>query len=290
MWCSSAVVVDLPLVPVMPTKRAARARGPHRAVQVLDVAEDRHARAARAAAAADAAAGSTCGMPGDSSSASQRNRPSAGFATARPRGVGRRAAFRRSSQQVTSAPQSASAARGRQPGAAEADQGDAFAGEGCERAHRIFNVARPDQRQHHRDDPEADHDGRLRPALLLEMVVQRRHEEHAPPGALVPEDLDDDATRSRRTNSPPTIASTISCLVATATPPSAPPSASEPVSPMKTAAGGALNQRKPRPAPTSAAQEDRQLAGAGDGMQLQVVREARGCRRGRRSARRRRRR
>ena len=36
--------------------------------------------------------------------------------------------------------------------------------------------------------------------------------------------------------------------------PSAPPIDSEPVSPMNTMAGGALNQRKPRPAPTSAPQ------------------------------------
>src|SRR6185437_2054583 len=51
------------------------------------------------------------------------------------------------------------------------------------------------------------------------------------------------------TNSPPTIASTISCLIATAIVPIMPPSASEPVSPMKIDAGGALNQRKPSPAP-----------------------------------------
>ena len=55
------------------------------------------------------------------------------------------------------------------------------------------------------------------------------------------------------TNRPPTIASTSSCLVTTATAPSAPPIDSEPVSPMKTMAGGALNHRKPSPAPTSAA-------------------------------------
>ena len=50
------------------------------------------------------------------------------------------------------------------------------------------------------------------------------------------------------------MASTISCLVMTLMAPSAPPIDSEPVSPMKTIAGGALNHRKPRPAPTSAAQ------------------------------------
>src|SRR5262245_59010325 len=54
------------------------------------------------------------------------------------------------------------------------------------------------------------------------------------------------------TNSPPTMTSTNSWWVATETAPSAPPKARLPVSPMKTAAGGALNQRKARPAPTTA--------------------------------------
>ena len=62
--------------------------------------------------------------------------------------------------------------------------------------------------------------------------------------------MTDSASTTKR---PPMIASTISCLVATAMAPSAPPSARMPVSPMKTAAGGALYQRKPRPPPISAA-------------------------------------
>ena len=64
------------------------------------------------------------------------------------------------------------------------------------------------------------------------------------------------------TKSPPMIASTISCLVATAIAPSAPPSARLPVSPMKTAAGGALYQRKPEPAADQRRDEDQELAGA----------------------------
>ncbi len=54
------------------------------------------------------------------------------------------------------------------------------------------------------------------------------------------------------TNNPPTMPSTISCLAATATVPSSPPSASDPVSPMKIEAGGALNHRKPSPVPSTA--------------------------------------
>ena len=56
------------------------------------------------------------------------------------------------------------------------------------------------------------------------------------------------------TNKPPTMTSTNSCFTDTATAPIRPPSASEPVSPMKICAGGALNHRKPRPAPISDAQ------------------------------------
>src|SRR5882757_9280935 len=42
-----------------------------------------------------------------------------------------------------------------------------------------FQGGEAGQRQHHRDDPEPDHDLRFGPALLLEMVMQRRHPEHA---------------------------------------------------------------------------------------------------------------
>src|SRR5437588_4257385 len=35
------------------------------------------------------------------------------------------------------------------------------------------------ERQHHRDDPEPDHDLRFGPAQLLEVMMQRRHPEDA---------------------------------------------------------------------------------------------------------------
>src|SRR5689334_13001770 len=47
------------------------------------------------------------------------------------------------------------------------------------------------QRQHHRDDPEPDHDLRLGPAELFEMMVQRRHAEDAFSGELERGDLHD---------------------------------------------------------------------------------------------------
>src|SRR5690242_9942856 len=47
------------------------------------------------------------------------------------------------------------------------------------------------ERQHHRDDPEADHDLRFGPALLLEVVMDRRHPEHALARELEGHDLHD---------------------------------------------------------------------------------------------------
>ena len=53
-----------------------------------------------------------------------------------------------------------------------------------------------------------------------------------------------------KTNSPPMIAKTISCLTIIAIAASDPPKESEPVSPIKILAGGALYQRKPKHEPT----------------------------------------
>src|SRR5262249_34479187 len=50
---------------------------------------------------------------------------------------------------------------------------------------------KPGEREHDRDDPEADHDLRLGPAELLEMVVDRRHAEDALAGELEGDHLDD---------------------------------------------------------------------------------------------------
>src|ERR1700744_3579360 len=51
------------------------------------------------------------------------------------------------------------------------------------------------ERQHHRDDPEADHDLRLGPAELLEMMVYRRHLEDAFTGELERRHLHDHRDR-----------------------------------------------------------------------------------------------
>src|SRR5215467_10039529 len=58
-----------------------------------------------------------------------------------------------------------------------------------------FQRGESGKRQHHRDNPEADHDLRLGPAQLLEMMVDRRHPEEALAGKLEGSDLDDDGDR-----------------------------------------------------------------------------------------------
>src|SRR5262249_10903693 len=50
---------------------------------------------------------------------------------------------------------------------------------------------KPGQRQDRGYDPEADHDRRFGPSLLLEVMMQRRHAKHAATGQLEGDDLHD---------------------------------------------------------------------------------------------------
>src|ERR1044071_7135286 len=54
---------------------------------------------------------------------------------------------------------------------------------------------KPGERQHDRDDPEPDHDLRLGPALLLEVMMDRRHLEDALAGELERDHLHDHRDR-----------------------------------------------------------------------------------------------
>src|SRR5258705_4239112 len=58
-----------------------------------------------------------------------------------------------------------------------------------------FQGREPDQRQNHREDPKPDHDGRLAPAKLLEMVMDRRHAKHTPARGLERDHLHHDGHR-----------------------------------------------------------------------------------------------
>src|SRR5271167_2700458 len=55
-----------------------------------------------------------------------------------------------------------------------------------------FQRGEPGDRQNPGDDPKPDDDGRLFPALLLEVMVQRRHAEDAPSCHFEARDLNDD--------------------------------------------------------------------------------------------------
>src|ERR1700694_4254198 len=69
---------------------------------------------------------------------------------------------------------------------------DVLAMTGTEKPSSDLQRRQAHQGQDHRDDPETDHDGGLGPALLLEVMMQRRHQEDAPAGAFEPDHLDDD--------------------------------------------------------------------------------------------------
>ena len=144
MWAISAVVVDLPLVPVTPMKRALRAGGAHRAEEELDVPEDRDAGARGAGrrgmrlrkGVRDAGREHQGGGVG-------RNRERVGETDHVGRGcanggivVPRRHVARPRGERE----------RGGKPVAAEPEHGETLTGEnGRERrpAHRSFSVARP---------------------------------------------------------------------------------------------------------------------------------------------------
>ena len=106
MWPISAVVVDLPLVPVMPTKRGVAAA----AAASSSTSPTIGTPAARAARPPDAACGKVCGMPGleDQRSASRRPVAARGSTIGRRRAAASRVAAL-SSQASTSTPAAISA-------------------------------------------------------------------------------------------------------------------------------------------------------------------------------------
>ena len=62
-------------------------------------------------------------------------------------------------------------------------------------ANRLLVQREPDPRADRGDDPEAEHDLRLRPGHHLEVVVERRHQQDPPPEGLESEDLGGDRER-----------------------------------------------------------------------------------------------
>ena len=82
---------------------------------------------------------------------------------------------------------------GRQTGPTEAEHADRPSVDATNRNHRTLSDARADERQDQGHDPEANDDLRLGPALLLEMMMDRRHQKDATSGQFEISDLDDDA-------------------------------------------------------------------------------------------------
>src|SRR5215207_5122894 len=206
MWATSAVVVDLPFVPVMATKGAAGAILP-RSRQNSSMSPMISTPARFASAADQCGSGWVNGTPGDRTRAAKRDQ-SAVFRSPVPIPLSRAAARLAglSSQATTSAPPAcrASAVTSPEPpspNSATVLPAKVVAGvtlalsqheipdqpasqavrddRGC-RLHRHppspeLEGGEPDQGENEGDDPEADHDLRLHPALLLEMVMKGRH-------------------------------------------------------------------------------------------------------------------
>src|SRR3954447_9385801 len=156
------------------------------------------APASRARATTRCGAGYVCGMPGERTSEGMSPRSALRRSTmAMPAAAAasRRAAL--SSHAITVAPPRARACAAARPdfprprtptGMPRKQVTSIFVG--IIATSPQFQRRQPGEREDRGDDPETDDDGRLLPALLLEMMVQRRHAEDAAAGQLEACDLD----------------------------------------------------------------------------------------------------
>src|SRR5208282_5387345 len=130
-------------------------------------------------------------MPGDSTSALASARPClARSVKASPEFSALRRLSAASSQASTRAPPSFSAWAAANPGRASPSTATVWLrkfGTGIIASPQLQRGEAGD-RQDRGDDPEADDDGRFLPALLLEVVVEGRHAEHAPARKLAARD------------------------------------------------------------------------------------------------------
>ena len=176
---TSVVTVLLPLVPVMPTTRPPASRANS---SISPTSRGRAPRACRRNGSASGTPGDTTTWSAPSSTAGSKP-PSAVAAGGHERGaVPRvRAARRAIGDDERDGPARRGGAR-TTAGAAEArSRCSGLCGVGAASAQ--LQRGQPDQGQHERDDPEADDDLRLGPALELVVVVDRRHAEDALAGA-----------------------------------------------------------------------------------------------------------
>src|SRR5690606_26246169 len=197
MCAASAVVVDLPLVPVMAMNGASGACSA-RSRQNSSTSPMISTPAPRASSTVQCGLGWVSGTPGDST---KDEKPDHSAVLRSPVAMPSPAAFATlsglSSHATTSAPPSLSASAVAIPEPPRPKRATRFPPK--ERAGIIqlpqLQAGKPDQRQDHGDDPEADHHLAFGPAKLLEMVMDRRHQEDAAAGHLEETDLDDDRQR-----------------------------------------------------------------------------------------------
>src|SRR5438094_2078648 len=190
MWPIRAVVVDLPLVPVIPTNPAsdcARAKS--------SMSQTIFLPAARAAAATGWGLGRRLGMPGLMMSAVMHDQSmDAGSTTVMPALAAASRAAALSSQATKSIPAALSARAVARPERASPSttNDELFSTPRAITGSPELQGGEAGHRQDGGDDPEAEDDGRFGPALLLEMVMQRRHAKDAAAGPSIGQDLDDD--------------------------------------------------------------------------------------------------
>src|ERR1700726_1466591 len=184
----SAVVVDLPLVPVMATNGASGACR-RRSRQNNSMSPITSTPASRAISTLQCGLGWVSGAPGVSTSAAklaqEALRKSMVTKWARAASANLSAP---SSPAKTLAPPALSAWQLARPDPPRPNTATLLP---AKEVTGIMIVCSPQlergeagQRQHHRDDPEPDHDLRFGPAQLLEMVMDRRHPEDALAGEL----------------------------------------------------------------------------------------------------------
>src|SRR3990167_1735873 len=196
-WPIRAVVVDLPLVPVMAMIFGRLWTGAAATVRAKSSMSPRISTpAALAFCTVQCGLGWVSGTPGDSISASNwRQSAASRSTTGKPSAAAasRLAIF--SSQRATFAPPAIKARAAVSPVRPRPNTATVLPSK--PRTGIIGSPPPPhlqggeaDEGQDHRHDPEADHDGGLRPAQLLEVVVDRRHQEDPLAGLLEVGDLD----------------------------------------------------------------------------------------------------
>src|SRR5216683_6966700 len=193
IWPIRAVVVDLPLVPVMPMKPAfGWARASSSMSQMIGLP------AARAATATGCGLGRWLGMPGLMTSAAARDHSmDEGSTIGTPilAAASREAALSsQATQSIPAALRACTVARPERASPSTTNDEPLRTPRSIIRSPELQG-GETGHRQDGGDDPEAEDDGGLGPALLLEMMVQRRHAEDAPAGPFVGQDLDDDRYR-----------------------------------------------------------------------------------------------